>query len=279
MNIILAKNSGFCNGVKYTINETEKILKENNKVYCLGEIIHNEEVIDKLTKKGLIFKDDIKDIPDNETVIFRAHGVSPEIYKIAKQKNLKIYDLTCGKIRIIHNQVKEIKDSLIILIAKKNHPETIGTYGYNDNIFIIENNEDIDKCYKEYKNTKKIYVISQTTFSSKKFDELLTNIKNKFINTKITVNKSICPSTTNRQNEVIDISKKVDIMLIIGGKNSSNTKELYNLAIKYCKNTYLIQNEKDIIFNINKDNNIGIMAGASTSIETVKRVIEKIDRL
>ena len=279
MNIILGKNSGFCNGVKYTINETEKILKDNNKVYCLGEIVHNEEVIENLTKKGLIFKDNINDIPDNETVILRAHGVSPEIYEIAKQKNLKVYDLTCGKIRIIHNQVKEIKDSLIILIAKKNHPETIGTQGYNDNIFVIENNEDINKCYSEYKDIKKIYVISQTTFSAKLFDELLTNIKNKFINSKITINKSICPSTTDRQKEVIDLSKKVDIMLIIGGKNSSNTKELYNLAVKYCKNTYLIQTEKDIIFNINKDATIGIMAGASTSIETVNRVIEKLDRL
>ena len=279
MNIILGKNSGFCNGVKYTLKETEKILKENNKVYCLGEIVHNEEVIDNLTKKGLIFKDDINDIPDNETVIFRAHGVSPEIYEIARQKNLKVYDLTCGKIRIIHNQVKEIKDSLIILIAKKNHPETIGTYGYNDNIFIVENNEDIEKCYNEYRDIKKIYVISQTTFSTKKFDELLTIIKNKFINTKITINKSICPSTTDRQNEVIELSKKVDIMLIIGGKNSSNTKELYNLATKYCKNTYHIQNEKDITFNIDKNATIGIMAGASTNIETVNRVIEKLDRL
>lgn len=279
MNIILGKNSGFCNGVKYTINETEKILKENNKVYCLGQIVHNEEVIDKLTKKGLIFKDSINDIPDNEIVIFRAHGESPEIYQIAKQKNLKVYDLTCGKIKIIHKQIKEIKNSLIILIAKKKHPETIGDFGYNDNIFIVENNEDIDKCYQKYIDTKKIYVISQTTFSSKKFEELLTNIKNKFINTKITINKSICPSTTNRQNEVIDISKKVDTMLIIGGKDSSNTKELYNLSIKRCKKTYLIQNEKDITFKINKNETIGIMAGASTSIETVKEVIEKLDRL
>ena len=279
MNIIIAKNSGFCAGVKHTIDEAKEILKNNHKVYSLGEIVHNEEVVNELEKLGMITVNSIEEIPDNSKVIFRAHGEALKIYEIAKKKNLKVYDLTCEKIKLIHKQIMEVKDAFVIIIAKKAHPETIGTKGHTKDAFIVEDISDIDNCYKEYlkSNKKNVYVISQTTFSSDKFDELVKIIKEKFDGINITVNKSICNATANRQKEVIELSKKVDVMLIVGGTHSSNTKELYNLAVKYAKVAYQIQNEHDLPFAIDKDKVVGIMAGASTNNRTVSRIVEKLN--
>ena len=279
MNVIIAKNSGFCAGVKYTIDEATKILKKNHSVYSLGEIVHNEEVVHELEKLGMITVDNIEDIPDNSKVIFRAHGEALKIYEIAKEKNLEVYDLTCGKIKLIHKQVSQVKDTFVIIIAKKAHPETIGTKGHTDNAYVIEDVSDIDNCYQEYLKSKKkdVYIVSQTTFSSNKFDLLVEKIKEKFNDINITVNKSICNATANRQKEVTELSKKVDIMLIVGGTNSSNTKELYNLAVKYAKLAYQIQNEDDLNFPIDKDSVVGIMAGASTNNKTVSRIVEKLN--
>ena len=280
MEIIIGKNSGFCRGVSYTIDKAMENLKDNDKVYSLGEIVHNEEVVSELENMGLVTVSDIDTIPDNSKVIIRAHGESLEVYEKAKKKNLDIIDLTCGKIKLIHKQVMENDDKFIIIIAKLNHPETIGTKGHATCSYIVSSPDDLDDCYKVYKNSHKkdIYIISQTTFNSHKFDELVDLIKSKF-DTNIIINKSICDATEKRQKEVIELSKKVDLMIIIGGKNSSNTKELYNLSKIYCENTYLIQNYKDISFNINKDMKIGIMAGASTRKKTVDRVIEELKNM
>ena len=279
MEIIVGTYSGFCAGVKYTIDKAIEILNNNDKVYCLGEIVHNEEVIKELESKGMITVENICDVPDNAKVIFRAHGESLKVYEKAKKKNLEIFDLTCGKIKIIHNQIKEVLDKYIIVIGKKDHPEIIGTIGFASNAYVISDIGDIDECYKAYLNQDKkdIYVISQTTYSSIKFDEIVNIIKDKF-NTNITVNKSICNATEKRQEEVIKLSKKVDYMLIIGGKNSSNTKELYNLATKYCKNVFLYQTYKDINTKFNKNSTIGIMAGASTPNNVVDDIIEYLKK-
>jgi len=279
MKIIIAKNSGFCAGVKHTIDEAKKILKNNHKVYSLGEIVHNEEVVKELEKLGMITVNSIEEIPDNSKVIFRAHGEALKVYEIAKNKNLEVYDLTCGKIKLIHKQIMEVKDTFVIIIAKKTHPETIGTMGHTDDAFIVEDISDIDNCYKEYlkSNKKNVYLLSQTTFSSDKFDELVKIIKEKFDDANIIVNKSICNATANRQKEVVELAKKVDIMLIVGGINSSNTKELYNLAVKYAKVAYQIQNEHDLPLTIDKDKVVGIMAGASTNNTTVSRIVEKLN--
>ena len=280
MEIIVGKNSGFCNGVNYTVNKTKEVLMNNDNVYCLGEIVHNEEVVNELERLGMITVNDINEVPNNSKVILRAHGEPLSTYEIAKNKNLEVIDLTCGKIRIIHKDIEKHNNSFIIIIAKHNHPETIGTKGHTKYSFVLETSDEMDDCLKAYKESKRnsIYVISQTTFNSKKFDELVSLIEKEFKGIDITINKSICNATELRQNEVIELSKKVDLMIIIGGKNSSNTKELYNLAKKNCSNTYLIQNYEDIDFDINDNMKIGIMAGASTSNDTVSKVIDKIKK-
>ena len=278
MEIIVGKYSGFCAGVKYTIDKAKEIINNNDKVYCLGEIVHNEEVIKELESKGMITVYDIHDIPDGAKVIFRAHGESAKVYEEAKKKNLEIFDLTCGKIKIIHDNISKVLDKFIIIIGKKDHPEIIGTYGFTHDAYIISDTSDIDECYKAYlkQDKKDIYIISQTTYSSIKFDEIVKMIKKKF-KADVTVNKSICNATEKRQEEVIEIAKKVAYMLIIGGKNSSNTKELYNLAKQYCDNVFLYQTVDDINESFPRNAKIGIMAGASTPDTVVDKIIKYIN--
>lgn len=286
MKVICGKLSGFCAGVNYTVNKALETLKtSDDKIYCLGEIVHNERVINDLEGSGMITVNDIGDVPNNSKVIIRAHGEAKEVLDSAKSRNIETVDLTCGKIKLIIKKIeKEKDDSYIIIIGKKNHPETLCTISYaGNNSSILENSEDIISVYDKFKETslKKVYIVSQTTFSSLKFDNLVEEIKYVFEeNVDVVVDKTICDATEKRQEETAIISKSVDKMIIIGGKNSSNTKELANIAMKNCNDTYLIQNVddlKDILFD--KDDKIGVMAGASTPRSSIDEVIAYLESI
>ena len=279
MEIICGKLNGFCAGVNYTIKKATELLENTNEtIYCLGEIIHNERVIEELENKGMITINDINEAPNNSKVIFRAHGEAKEIYEIANSKNIKIFDLTCGKIKIIRNKIEKNKDdSFIIIIGKKNHPETIGNISFTKPFgSIIETIDDINSVYEEFKlsNLKKVYIIAQTTFSSKKYDEYVNIIKDTFKDTKIIIDKTICDATENRQTEANELSKTVDKMIIIGGKHSSNTKELAKITEKNCE-TYLIQTIEDLKdCEFNETDKIGVISGASTPLEAINEIID-----
>ena len=284
MEIIVGKLAGFCPGVENTVKHAREILKENQKIYCLGEIVHNKQVIEELEKLGMITVEELETIPDNSVVIFRAHGEPEYKYEIAKQKNLELYDLTCGKVSAIHKKVqKEKENSFIIVLGKKKHPEVLGTKGFaGENSYVIETEDDILDAYMEYEKTEigRVYVVAQTTISSKYFDILAEEIEKNFIEADVVIDKTICNATEIRQKETSEISKKVDCMIIIGGKNSSNTKELAKIAEENCDVVYLIETVKEIE-NIDFSNigAIGIMAGASTpknSIENVRKYLEVI---
>ena len=278
MEIICGKLNGFCAGVNYTIKKATELLENTNEtIYCLGEIIHNERVIEELENKGMITINDINEAPNNSKVIFRAHGEAKEIYEIANSKNIKIFDLTCGKIKIIRNKIEKNKDdSFIIIIGKKNHPETIGNISFTKPFgSIIETIDDINSVYEEFKlsNLKKVYIIAQTTFSSKKYDEYVNIIQNTFKDTKIIIDKTICDATENRQTEANELSKTVDKMIIIGGKHSSNTKELAKITEKNCE-TYLIQTIEDLKdCEFNETDKIGVISGASTPLNAINEII------
>lgn len=281
MEIIIGKTSGFCKGVEHTITEANKVL-ENEKVYCLGEIVHNERVIKDLENLGMITINNICDAKENSKVIIRAHGEVKETYELAKEKNIELLDLTCGKIKAIKVKIeKHKKDSFIIIIGKKNHPESIGLKSFaSSNSCIIENEEDIEKSLDliNKSNLNIIYIISQTTFNSSKFDKL-TNIIKENTNKEIIIDKTICDATSKRQEETKILSKEVDIMLIVGGKHSSNTKELENVSKIHCKDTYLIQNKDDLKdIEISSNNKIGIMAGASTPKIVVEEIIKELEK-
>jgi len=278
MEIIVGKYSGFCNGVRFTVEEAEKALKEDKTIYCLGEIVHNERVIEELERKGMKTISHIEEAPNHETVIIRAHGEIKDTYDKAEEKGIELLDLTCGKIKAIRIKISHQKeDSFIIIIGKKNHPETLGVQSFSgDNSYILENEEDIEECKEKYLTSKKdkIYIVSQTTFNSNKFDELAEQIKKQFQG-EIIVDKTICDATSKRQEETNELSKNVDVMIIVGGKKSSNTKELEVISQKNCKNVYLVQDVKDLEgIKIEQDAKVGIMGGASTPEIAVQEIIE-----
>lgn len=269
MNIIVGKNSGFCSGVKYTITKAKEKLKENSTIDCLGEIIHNKQVVDALEKDGLRTINSIDEAKNK--VLIRAHGVSKEVYKLANLQGIELIDLTCPKVLAIHRQVENFANNnyFIFLFGIKNHPETIGTFSFcGKNSCVIENIDDIENAIRTFKasNLNDLLIISQTTFSLSLFDEMakiiVSSLGEKY---NIHIEKSICNATNLRQVEAENLSHKVDLMIIIGGKNSSNTKKLYEIAIKNCKNAVLIQTKNDLELDfIKKFENIGIIAGAST---------------
>ena len=281
MNIVIGKTSGFCNGVSNTVKKAEEAIS-NEKVYCLGEIVHNERVINDLEKNGMITITNIEEVPNNAKVIIRAHGELKSTYERANEKEIEILDLTCGKIKAIRVKIsKKLADHYIIIIGKKNHPESLGVLSFSgDNSSIVEEIIDVDNIKDRINssNINKIYVVSQTTFNSDKFDEIVSYI-NENINKEIIIDKTICDATSKRQNETKELSKNVDTMIIVGGKKSSNTKELEIIAKEYCNNVILVQDKNDINSSMIIGNNIGIMAGASTPNIVVEEIVNKLNNI
>ena len=281
MKVIIGKYSGFCACVNYTYTKALENLK-NGPLYCLGEIIHNDHVISELESKGMTTVNSISEVPDNSSVIFRAHGEPYSSYMYAKDHNINVIDLTCGKVKLIHDKVDKKKDDyFIIIIGKKTHPEIIGTIGFcGDDYIVIETEDDLADLKSKFNisQKKKIYVISQTTFSSKKFNELTSDIMEILSGVSIFIDKSICNATEKRQEECEEISKNVSLMIVIGSKNSSNTKELYNIALKNCSNVYFIENvsnldEVDLDFE-----RVGVVAGASAPKYLIDEVVSYLNK-
>ncbi len=277
MELLVGKYSGFCKGVNYTYIKTLECLKDG-PIYCLGELIHNEHVISELEEKGMKTIKSLNEIEDGSKVIFRAHGEAKEKYLYAKEHNIEVIDLTCEKVKLIHEKVDKAKDmSFIVIIGKKTHPEIIGTVGFaGSNYIVIEEEQDLTELKEKVKasSLNKVYIISQTTFNSKKFDDLVKSIKELLTDYHLVIDKSICAATENRQSECEEISKKANLMIVIGSKNSSNTKELYNISIKNCNNVIFVENIEDL--NNKKFNNnstIGIVAGASAPRYLIDEVI------
>ena len=285
MEVILGKRAGFCPGVKNAVIKTEKYVEQVKEIYCLGQLIHNKQVTEKLKQKGLRIVDDISDVPNDVYLIIRAHGIPKETYKKIKEKNIKLIDLTCPKVLQIHKQVENYAENgyYIILIGENEHPEVIGTYSFGKpNISIIENPEDIKTTIKDInkKDIRNIAVVSQTTFSMDKFEQYVSNIK-KMINkdSNLEVNKTICDATRLRQIETSQIAKQVELMIIIGGKNSSNTKKLYEISLKECNNAMLVETIDNLYLNyIKRFKKVGVMAGASTPKDIIDEIVEILEK-
>lgn len=284
MEVIIGKLAGFCPGVENTIRKAKEMLENKDIIYCLGEIVHNKQVIEELENRGMITVENLEEIPENSKVIFRAHGEPEYKYEIAKNRSLEVYDFTCGNVTAIHKKVqKEKDDSFIIILGKKKHPEVLGTKGFaGENSYVIETEDDILDAYMEYEKTEigRVYVVAQTTISSRYFDVLAEEIKNNFIEADVVIDKTICNATEIRQKETKEMSKKFETMIIIGGKNSSNTKELAKIAEESCNNVYLIETVKEIKnIDFSGIQGVGIMAGASTPKESIKEVEEYLKSL
>ena len=281
MELIVGKTAGFCYGVKRAVDGAKEQLKQNENLYGLGEIVHNQDVIKELENLGMQFIENIEEAKGK--TIIRAHGVPKQIYEEAEEKQIELIDYTCPKVLNIHQIVEEYanKGYYIFLLGNKKHPEIIGTLSYcGENKFIIEKEDDTMKALETFEKSgmKKILVISQTTYSLEKFYIVEEIIKNEIPrDVEVVVKNTICQATEIRQKETEEMAKKVDAMIIIGGKNSSNTKKLYEIAKQYCQTVLLIENETELVLdNMKSTDKVGMMAGASTPKESIEKVIEKL---
>ena len=283
MEVILGKSAGFCYGVKRAVDGAKHELKKakGKAIYCLGEIVHNKQVIKELEEKGLVFLEDIKDAK-GETII-RAHGIKKEIYKLAKNVKLNLKDFTCPNVLRIHKIAEEHakRGYYIFLVGSKNHPENIGTLSFcGDNVAVIETEEDVFLAIDGLRKSaiRKLLVILQTTYSVERFKKIETLIKEHIPqNIKLVIKNTICHATELRQKETEDIAKKVQYMIIIGGANSSNTKKLYEIGKANCQNCACIETADELDLNtINKYEKVGVMAGASTPQELIEEVVNML---
>ncbi|MGN1301264.1 MAG: 4-hydroxy-3-methylbut-2-enyl diphosphate reductase, partial [Clostridia bacterium] len=235
MEIIIGKTAGFCFGVKNAVDNTIEELNKGEKVYCLGELVHNKQVTEELISKGVIFIDNIEDA--QHKAIIRAHGVQESVYKKANDLHIELKDLTCPKVLAIHKLAIKYssENCYIFLVGQKTHPETIGTISFcGKDSSIVENTDDVEREIEKFKKTnlKNAVVLAQTTINLEKFDSIVEELK-KYIE-NIEIKNTICASTRLRQEETQEIAKKVECMIIVGGKHSSNSNKLYEIAKKNC---------------------------------------------
>lgn len=281
MEIIVGKTAGFCYGVERAVEGAiEEISKAKEPVCSLGEIVHNRQVVEKLQDLGIKCVEKIEEAEG--TTLIRAHGIPKEVYALAERMNIKIQDYTCPNVLKVHKIAEEFSKQgyFIFLLGAKSHPENIGTLSHcGKDCCVLEREEEVSKAIEMFERTKKkkLLLISQTTFSLERFYKIEKMLQNAIKeDVDFVVKNTICRTTELRQKETEELSKKVDTMIIIGGKNSSNTKKLYEVAKKNCAHTILIESvqELDIKAQIEK---IGIMAGASTPKESIDAVIEYLN--
>ena len=278
MKVTVAKTAGFCFGVKRAVEKVyEQIGKSEKPIYTYGPIIHNEQVVGDLREKGVEVIDSLEELKTirDAVVVIRSHGVGKNVYDILKENDVDIVDATCPYVKKIHRIVEKqtAEGRRVLIVGSEDHPEVQGIKGWGDDrTVVIENTEDFRRL--ELPEDEKLCIVSQTTFNYKKFQDLVEKIsKTRY---DITVLNTICNATQERQVEAMRIASQVDVMLVIGGKHSSNTQKLYDICRKECKNTYYIQTLGD--FNpecISSVRSVGITAGASTPNNIIEEVHTK----
>lgn len=277
MEVIIAKTAGFCFGVKRAVEKVYEKVNDTGiekKIYTYGPIIHNEEVVRDLEDRGvevIYTKEELAKLKD-AVVIIRSHGVSRDIYELLESINAEIVDATCPFVKKIHKIVSEESKNgrTIIIVGNKKHPEVEGIMGWSyTDTYVIETVEQAEELVLP-ENTK-ICIVSQTTFNYSKFNNIVAKISEKSYDKNIM--NTICSATHERQSEAKAVAAKADVMLVIGGKHSSNTQKLYEICKYECNHTYYIQTVDDIDKSWFTDCDVvGITAGASTPNNIIEEV-------
>lgn len=279
MKVKIANNAGFCFGVKRAMNMAWHELEEReNGIYALGPLIHNKQAVSKYEDRGLKTVNDLNDIPSNESVIIRSHGVGEDIYIQSKEKDINVIDTTCPFVKKIHNIAKDYSEKgyKIIVIGDKNHPEVIGINGWcNEDAIIIKTLDEIDQLNLDA--NEKYCVVSQTTINLDLYNSIVEKLSERL--NDIVFKNTICSATKERQFSAKELSKEVDCMIVIGGKHSSNTQKLVNICSGIAP-TFAIETKDELDINeLKKFNIIGVTAGASTPDWIITEVINFIESI
>jgi 4-hydroxy-3-methylbut-2-enyl diphosphate reductase len=275
MKIIVAKKAGFCFGVKRAIDITFNLARESKKgIFTYGPLIHNPQVVEELRQKGIDTTDDLH-AKDINTLIIRTHGVSPEVYAETSKMGYNLIDATCPFVKKAQNFTEKLRDEgyQVLIIGDKHHPEVQGLIGFAGSNVIVANETVLPTNIK-----KKVGIIVQTTQSFETLRRIVMQVMETAREVKIY--NTICDSTVQRVKETKEIAKKVDLMIIVGGKNSANTNQLVKLSKEVCAKVYHLETAEEIAKKwLNKVEKVGISGGASTPQWIINDVVKKIKEI
>ena len=281
LTVYLAAPRGFCAGVDRAIEIVEQALKlYGAPIYVRHEIVHNKWVVEDLRAKGVVFVKEVTDVPEGGIIVFSAHGVAEKVEDMAKERALPAIDATCPLVTKVHNQARryEREGYEIVLIGHAGHPEVEGTSGRVKKVYLVENAEDVAKL--EVSQPEKLAYVTQTTLSVDDTRTIIDALKQKFPAIHGPDTKDICYATQNRQQAVKELAKQVDLILVVGSRNSSNSNRLRDLSEEMGVRAYLIDDATAIdpawLEGVRK---LGLTAGASAPELLVERVIRYLETL
>ncbi len=276
MQVLLGKYCGFCAGVRKAVDKALAVPPQNT--FILGELIHNPDVVERIRSRGIPTVERVEGVPDGATLLIRSHGVGRSVYEACEKRGIRIIDCTCSFVRRSQGIVREesAKGRTIVIIGHPEHPETIGLKGWiaeGGEAYVFSSPEDDFSILRE----KDLSVVAQTTFSEQSFSETCENLR-KVCQKTVEIFKTICYTTVWRQREAEEIARRSDAVLVIGGKNSSNTGKLYEIASKYCGHVIWLQNAEAFAYEeIKFFNRVGVIAGASTPDWQTQEVLFKME--
>lgn len=282
----MAQNAGFCYGVKRAVETTKKIKLENasKKVWVLGELIHNSHVINELDEMGIKTVDELPTC-ESGVCIVRSHGMAPQKIDEIAEKGFEVVDLTCLDVKKVQQKAIQLakEEFLVLILGKPEHPEVIAINAnaklYSDNVFVIPDLETLKVLDNKIKEIKRVGVVIQTTQKLEFLQEIVSYLVP--ISSELKVFNTICKSTSKRQQEAKELAKTSDLMIVVGGKNSANTTHLAEILSEITKTIHIetANDLKEFEALINKAENIGVTAGASTPENIIKQVIEEIEKI
>ena len=276
MKILVAKDAGYCFGVRDAVNLAQKSGQDYEAVYMLGDIVHNESVVEGLSKAGSIVVNSLDDIPKDKPVLFRAHGTDPKVWKDAQKKKLNIIDATCPLVTDIHEEIKilESENRITIIIGDHNHDEVIGIAAQVKNSITISNVEEA----RSLRKMKRAGVVSQSTQMIENVQNIINVLMEKVYDLRFV--NTICFPTRRNHEQIKELAGICDLMIIIGSFTSANSKRLTKLSLARNKNSYQVMDENDIDIKwFNNIESVGISAGASTPEKIIQQVIHKIQKI
>ncbi len=276
MKILVAKDAGYCFGVRDAVNLAYDTAKDHGEVYMLGTIVHNEKVVEDLSKAGTKVVDEIDEVPKDKPILFRAHGTAPRVWDKAKNKNLNIIDATCPLVIEIHDEIKklEAEGRRTIIIGDHGHDEVVGIAAQVENPIILANVEEA----KALRKMKKAGVVSQSTQMIENVQEIINVLVEKVFDLRFV--NTICFPTRRNHEQIKELATKCEVMIVIGSFTSANSKRLTQLALERNKRSYQLTNADDLEKSwFENCETVGISAGASTPDDIIRDVVEKIKEI
>ena len=277
MKLVIGKHAGFCFGVKRAAEEAYRCLDAGVACVTLGPLIHNPQEVERLRQAGIASVDSPAQVGPGETLILRSHGVTPEIYQETRERGIPVIDATCPHVAAIHRLVREYSESrdAVIIVGEADHPEVRAIAGWAEStVYIFNEPEQVRRTVLP----GRALVVAQTTIKRERFESVLEEIRLKV--PELTVRNTICAATSQRQEEAEKLSASADVMIVVGGHNSSNTNKLYETCRQRCRRSYLIETADEIPAEaIRETDTVALTAGASTPQWLLNEVAERLNSL